>query len=402
MNKSGYKTSFFLASRGITQGSRGSLYLTVLIIAMVFINMIFMPSIIMGFIKTYEDQFIAYNIGNILVSPKTDDEYIEDIDELLEKINSVPGVSRAAGHYSTGGTLHYKGYSLGTTIEVIKPNDERLVTDIYKKIKDGDYLGEGETGQIIMGIQVSGHKDTAEDMGPTLGYLNSGDSVTVDFTNGVTRELRVKGIIETGSFMTDQGVYITWDEMESVLGHPITEGSNVIIKTDPDADEAAVKTQILRFGVAEKVQTWQDLLDEAMGRAIADYAMLNSITIVVSLIIAVVVLFIVIMIKTLSSRRQIGVLKAIGLEKGIIIYNYVFQVLIMTTLGVILGVFVLEAMVAILTAFPFQFSDGTVTPVVMTADLVNNTILLFIVGFFAGYIPAWRVASEDIMIAMRA
>lgn len=402
MNTNGYKTSFFLASRSIMRGSRGSLYLTVLIIAMVFINMIFMPSIIMGFIKTYEDQFIAYDIGNILVSPKTDDQYIEDIDGLIERLNSVPGVFRAAGHYSTGATLRYKGNILGTTINAIKPNDERLVTDIHKRIKDGDYLGEGETGQIIMGIQVSGHKDSAEDMGPTLGYVSSGDSVTVDFTNGVSRELRIKGIIETGSYTTDQGVYITWDEMESVLGHPITEGSYVIIKTDPGVHEDIVKTQIYRFGIAEKVQTWEDILKEAMGRAIADFAMLNSITIIVSLIIAVVILFIVIMIKTLSSRRQIGVLKAIGLDKGIIVFNYVFQVLIMTTLGIILGIIVLEAMVAVLTAYPFQFSDGSVTPVVTTADLVNNTILLYGAGFFAGYIPAWRVASEDIMTAMRA
>jgi hypothetical protein len=34
------------------------------------------------------------------------------------------------------------------------------------------------------------------------------------------------------------------------------------------------------------VQTWQDILEEAMGRAVQNFAMLNSITIIVSLIIA--------------------------------------------------------------------------------------------------------------------
>lgn len=110
-----------------------------------------------------------------------------------------------------------------------------------------------------------------------------------------------------------------------------------------------MKTQIYRFGIREKVQTWQDILEEAMGRAVQNFAMLNSITIVVSLIIAIVVLFIVIMIKTLNSRRQIGVLKALGVEKSIIIHNYVFQVLILTTLGIIVGTTLVESMVAILT-----------------------------------------------------
>ena len=73
------KVSFFLAVRGILRGSRGSVYLTMLIIAMVFTNMIFMPSIILGFIKVAEDQIIDYQIGNILISPKDDEEFIDDM-----------------------------------------------------------------------------------------------------------------------------------------------------------------------------------------------------------------------------------------------------------------------------------------------------------------------------------
>lgn len=396
------KVSFFLAVRGILRGSRGSLYLTVLIIAMVFTNMIFMPSIILGFIKVAEDQIITYQTGNILITPHEDERYIEDVNGLLEKVNRIPGVLRASPHYGTGVTLRYKGNTLGSTVVAIRPDDERLVTDVYQKMLDGYYLADGERDEIIIGIQTSGHKDESLDMGATLGYLKAGDPLTVEYTNGVTKVYHVKGIIETGSYYADQGAYITWDELESVYGKKVDYATDVIIKTDPDAYEPDVKTQIYRFGVREKVQTWQDILEEAMGRAVQNFAMLNSITIIVSLIIAIVVLFIVIMIKTLNSKRQIGVLKALGVEKNIIIHNYVFQVLILTTLGVIVGTTLVETMVAILTLYPFQFPDGEVTPVVATSDLINNTIMLYIASFIAGYIPAWRVASEDILTAMRS
>lgn len=361
-----------------------------------------MPSIILGFIKVAEDQIITYQTGNILISPHEDELYIEDVFSLLEKINRIPGVLRASAHYGTGVTLRYKGNSLGSTVVAIKPDDERLVTDVYRKMADGDYLADGENDEIIIGIQTSGHKDESLDMGPTLGYLKAGDPVTVEYTNGVSKVYHVKGIIETGSYYADQGAYITWDELESVFGRKVDYATDVIIKTDPDSYEPDVKTQIYRFGIREKVQTWQDILEEAMGRAVQNFAMLNSITIVVSLIIAIVVLFIVIMIKTLNSRRQIGVLKALGVEKSIIIHNYVFQVLILTTLGIIVGTTLVESMVAILTVYPFQFPDGEVTPVVASSDLINNTIMLYIASFIAGYIPAWRVASEDILTAMRS
>ena len=70
-------------------------------------------------------------------------------------------------------TFRYKGNSLGSTVVAIKPDDERLVTDVYRKMADGDYLADGENDEIIIGIQTSGHKDESLDMGPTLGYQTS-------------------------------------------------------------------------------------------------------------------------------------------------------------------------------------------------------------------------------------
>ena len=396
------KVSFFLAVRGLLRGSRGSLYLSILIIAMVFTNMIFMSSIIMGAIKNSEQSIIDYQTGNVLISPKENEQYIEDAGGLLDKLNRIPGVIRASAHYSMGATLRYKGNHVGATVIGIRPDDERMVTGTWKKMKEGEYLSDGETGEVIIGIQTAGHKDEADDMGPSLGYVRAGDSVIIEYTNGVSREYRIKGIIETRSFQADMEVFVTWNEMENIIGHPIDLASGMIIKTSPDVPEAQVKQQILRFGVQEKVQTWQDLLEEAFGRAIASFAIINNVTVIVSLVIAIVVLFIVIMIKTLNSRRQIGVLKALGVEKSIIIHNYLFQVLLLTMAGTVVGVIIVEGMVGLLTLFPIKFPDGDVTPYVTLSDLVTNTILLFIAAAFAGYIPAWRVANEDIMTAMRS
>jgi putative ABC transport system permease protein len=376
--------------------------LTVLIIAMVFTNMIFMPSIVMGFIKNAEHQIITYSTGNILVEPVKDEEYITDVDSLLAKVNRVPGVIRASAQYSMGATLKNKAYKIGRPVIAIQPSNERLVTDVSKNMKEGDYLGDGELGQVIIGIQTAGHKDPAEDMGPTLGAVGVGDSVTVEYTNGVVRNYRIKGIIETFSYSADQDVYVTQEEMESVLGHPLDVATHVLVKTEPGVPEAVVKTQILRFGVREQVKTWQDLLEDAMGRAVQNFSMLNSITLIVSLVIAIVVLFIMIMIKTLNSRRQIGVLKAIGIEQGIIINNYLLQVLLLTILGIVLGVVVVEGMVAYLTVFPFKFPDGDITPYVTFSDLASNTVLILVAAMIAGYIPAWQVARMDILTAMRA
>jgi putative ABC transport system permease protein len=397
-----YKVSFFLALRSLQRGNLGSLVLTVVIVGMVFTNMIFMPSIITGAIVNYERQTIETYTSDIIIEPKEDFRYIEDLSGLLDKVNRVPGVKRAAPHYAAGAVLRHKGKALSMAVEAVQPRDEMLVTTISNYMEEGSYLGDGDTGEIILGRYVAGFADPSEDFLPSLGGVKVGDSITAEYTNGVVREYRVKGIFRTYSFNTDYLVFTTWDEMELVEGRELDQATTVLVKTDPGADDNAVKKTLLRYGVQEDVQTWLDFLGNAYRNAVESYAILNNITIVVSLVIAAVVLFVVIMIKTLNSRRQIGILLAIGIKKDIIVNSYLFQVLILAILGIIFGILVVLGLTAYFTAFPIEFPEGNISPYIVPADIGINAIYLFGASALAGYIPAWRIANKEILESMRA
>ena len=397
-----YKVSFFLALRSLQRGNLGSLVLTVVIVGMVFTNMIFMPSIITGAIVNYERQTIETYTSDIIIEPKEDFRYIEDLSGLLDKVNRVPGVKRAAPHYAAGAVLRHKGKALSMAVEAVQPRDEMLVTTISNYMEEGSYLGDGDTGEIILGRYVAGFADPSEDFLPSLGGVKVGDSITAEYTNGVVREYRVKGIFRTYSFNTDYLVFTTWDEMELVEGRELDQATTVLVRTDPGADENAVKKTLLRYGVQEDVQTWLDFLGNAYRNAVESYAILNNITIVVSLVIAAVVLFVVIMIKTLNSRRQIGILLAIGIKKDIIVNSYLFQVLILAILGIIFGILVVLGLTAYFTAFPIEFPEGNISPYIVPADIGINAIYLFGASALAGYIPAWRIANKEILESMRA
>jgi putative ABC transport system permease protein len=64
------RLSFFLGLRSLQRGNIGSLVMTVVIIGMVFTNMIFLPSVITGAIKLFEQQTIEFQSGNIIIEPK--------------------------------------------------------------------------------------------------------------------------------------------------------------------------------------------------------------------------------------------------------------------------------------------------------------------------------------------
>ena len=61
------KAASFLAWKSIQRGNTGTLVFSILIIAMVFVNLVFLPSIIAGVVVTFNTQSINFNYGNVVI-----------------------------------------------------------------------------------------------------------------------------------------------------------------------------------------------------------------------------------------------------------------------------------------------------------------------------------------------
>ncbi len=136
----------------------------------------------------------------------------------------------------------------------------------------------------------------------------------------------------------------------------------MLVKTISAEDAQLVKKRILEFGVGEDVETWEEALPDVVSESVESFAIINMISVLGSLVIAVVLIFIMTTIKTFNNRKQIGILKAIGLKKSIIINSYVMQVIFICLIGAILGSLLIGTMVLTFTTYPIEFPDGDVTP----------------------------------------
>jgi putative ABC transport system permease protein len=396
------RVSVFLAARALQRGGRGRVLLNVIVIAFVFTNMIFLPSVISGAVESYNVQTIDFMTSDIIIGPRQDERYIEDADTLLGRINRIPGVVRASARFSMPVSVDFEENTVSIEVKAFDPRDEVEVTRIHEFLEDGSFLGSGDRDEILLGVLVTGHEDKSKDFYDSLGGAAVGDVVTVRYANGVVREYRIKGIVRTKSYIADYMAFVTADEIESVLGAgPNTRASEILVKATDDADLSALKRMILSFGVGEEVKTWEDATSDIVAESVESFNIINNITVIGSLIIAIVVIFILMTIKTFTNRKQIGILKAIGIKKSVIINSYVMQVIFICTFGVILGLLILEGMVLYFTAFPIEFPDSTVTPLVDPGMLIENTVLLFVSSAVAGFIPAWRITEEKILDAMR-
>jgi putative ABC transport system permease protein len=404
MGKKELKVAFLLALRSLQRGSRSSVILTILIVGMCFTNMIFLPALFNGIGQSITKQVVDYEVGNVLVSPKSGDQYVSDLGATLDLINGMPGVERATPHFTKGATLKYRQRILGVAVRAISPNDEKDVSPLYTKMIAGSYLGQADTGEVIIGKPVAGDASVRQEdeFQPSLGGVRVGDSITIEYGNGYTKDYRVKGIFFTGWSQADSTVYVTITDMALVDPTAIDNADYITVKAKPGYSETFIKNELIQYGVTAKVQTTADLLSKSLGRALQSFAIINLVSLIVSIIITTVVLFIVITIKTLNSRRQIGILKAIGVDKEVIMHNYGFQVIILAILGIILGIVLTLLLAVYMAAHPIVTPEWSAVLYLTPMDLLTNSLILFTAAIIAGYVPAYQVSREDIQTAMRA
>jgi putative ABC transport system permease protein len=402
MPNGGYWVSLYLAVRAIRRGNRGTLALTILIIALVVVLMNFLAMIIGGVVTLYNQQMIDFQYGHVTIEPNDRESSIANADILVRQLQRVPGVTGVAAHISTGTTItNTKNGKFQTkALTAFDPVDEQTVTQYQLKINEGDYLSKGDTNQILIGTLLAGNEDESQDKMPSLGGVEVSDWVEVAYSNGVVKSYRVKGIFETEGALIDSAAFVTRIEMDSIM-HTEDTATEILVRGTSVDDAGTLKYTIMDYGVEEKVKTWNEKGKGILGDAINSFSLLNNIMTFVSLVVASVVVFIVTFINIINRKKQIGILKAIGIRKQVIVGSYLIQVLFLCTCGVITGTLILKTISTILTINQLRFPMGYITPVINYSGLAISIVLLFAVSVISGYIPARQVVNEEILDAMR-
>jgi putative ABC transport system permease protein len=391
------KVSFFLACKSIKRGNIGTTILTVVIMSLIFVNLIFLPSIISGIGETLKQQSIDCVYGNLVIEPKEDNLYINNVDSIQKKLNSLPGVVGTSPRYITGATFTHKSKFVSGAIRSINPVDEEAVTTFHKGLIDGEYLSRTDTDEIMMGIELTGKEGVVGEQ-QDLGGVKVGDKIDVTFSNGVIKKYRLKGIFAVSPMGSDKFAFITEKEMESVLGLD-NKASEILVKVSQRGTEEEFRKKFMELGISEDIKTWEEK-SEFIGKIASSFDLINLISAVISLVMAVVVIFIVIYINTVHNRRQIGILKAVGINQRAIIHSYVIQALFYCFCGIMVGAFLLYLLTSYLTANPLDFAMGNVIPLIEQQLIVTSIVSLIIVSLVAGFIPSWKTARENILKAI--
>lgn len=391
------KLSLFLAFRSMIKGNKSTLLLIIFIMSLIFVNLVFIGSIFLGVTEATNKQVINSLYSNVVIEPKKDEKYISDVYSLEQKIKGVPGIVGISSQYVTGATLSYKDKHGTWTLRAVNPDDEMKVTTNHNHLIAGNYLSRLDGNEILLGKEIAGG------FGGDLEYnslgVKVGDSIDVLFDNGVKKSYRVKGIFDANFIQTNTMAYISKKEMESVVGLE-DKASQILVKTRDNGNEEMYIKQFLETGIKEEIKPWT--VYAGMVKNITNsFDMIAMMISAIGLFVAVITIFIIVYTSTISKRRQIGILRAVGIEESVIIQSYIFQAMFIVISGIFIGLMIIFfAIKPWFIEHPLKFPIGLASLLILPEKVSMNAVSLIIAALAAGFIPSWLAVRKTIIDAM--
>ena len=401
------RIGFFLAVRQLKRASLWTTSLIIFVMVLTFLNLVVVSGILVGLIEGSINAWRAEYTSDIIISTLPDKKYIENSPNLIALVQSFPDVEHISARYSEGVTLeaNYKTKKatekpnlVGAQIIGINPEDENAVTELAASINKGSYLKSGDYDQVLLGKYLLAQYVPVED--PNFAALQKttiGTKIRLTM-GGVTREVTVKGIIDSKVDSLTRNVFMVDGQLRSIIGRSDGNVDQIVIQLRQGADPIALKNALIRSGAdrGARVQTYADAQPQFLKDIINTFNMLGTGFSSIGLVVASITIFIVVFINAYTRRKFIGILKGIGITGEAIKISYVFQSIFYAVLGSAIGLLLVYLLlIPLFLAHPinFPFSDGIL--VAPLGQTMFRVFLLVLATVIAGYLPAWMIVKRN-------
>jgi putative ABC transport system permease protein len=407
------KLALFLAFKSIVKGNRWALVLIILVMSLSFANLLLTPSILSGVTNTLNQQQIDTLYGNIVIDPPSTEHYLTNVSLIKKKIEQIPGITGVSPHLNSNALIEYrwkekvspsdKGESGTWAVIGIEPAREINVTTIHEHIIQGNYLSETDRDEIILGVEIAGgdRAQTADFL--TLQGVKVGDKVRLTYCNGVQREYRVKGIFQAKEMtQADRLAFVTMPEMASVLGRQIynDRASQILVRISHGIKEDQIIQEINSLGINAEVRSWSEYGGAVEG-IVSSFDIITSLIGTIGLVVAGIVMFIVIYINVINKRRQIGILRAIGIKRDVIIGSYLTQALFYAILGIVFGGLIFGyGIQPYFELHPLDLPVGQVSLAIRAITISSAVLGILFAAVLAGLIPVTSITRQRIIEAI--
>jgi putative ABC transport system permease protein len=395
------RVATFLSRRAIIRGNRGIIILTVAMMAVIYAELMFVPSLIQGATNEIQLELREYVTSSIAITPSHSDPTIPDANGLLSQARTTPGVVAATATTLTGSEVSFGSHTNSWPVLGVDPTSYAKTFTTPKSMIEGSFLSPGANDEIVLGVGIAGagltHASTYES---SLQNVHVGDRVTVTLSGGHTHVFVVRGIYETDLTEANTSAFITTATADILVPALRGRASAIYVRTKQIGDENAVLSELRREGHHVTYQSWETL-SSSVKEITGSFDTIKSVLNAVSLIVAAIAVFIVTYVDLVNKRRTIGIERAIGISGPAIIANYLIKAVVFAFFGILIGAGLFFGIaIPLVRHHPFEFPIGPVTLSVSSTELRSDAFILLAVAVIGALVPAWRAVRIRVLDAV--
>ena len=302
--------------------------------------------------------------------------------QLRDVLDVLPEVT-AVSPIISGPAFARRGEAL-ESVALVGIDSERYqrILPISEDIIDGVF--EVGAGKAVIGKQL------AIELG-----ISAGDKMRLQTGQGGDSVLSIAGIFELGVRELDaRYVYLDMSQAQSLLNLP--GAATVIDMTVADIFSADITATRIRRMTGQKVESWMDTNAQLLNALQSQSLSTSMISVFVALSVALGIAS-VLSVSVVQRTREIGILRAIGIDRSQILRVFLIQGALFGLFGSLIGGISGYLLVWVFNTFGPRLFFIPIDPNL----LVAATVLATLTGVISASIPARRAAHLDPVEAIR-
>ena len=313
---------------------------------------------------------------------------IDQWQSIAAQLRAMPGV-RAVSPTATGSALGVRGdASRAVSVAGIEPELHYRIVDIPEKIVRGS--ARLTASDILVGL------DLASDLGVQVG-----DKLRLETTSAGATVLTVSGIFDLGSKGANQRTaLVALHTAQSLLGLP--GGVSTLEVTVDDVWGAEDVARAITAATGVEADSWIATNAQFFTAVRAQVTANTTIRFFVGLSVAFGIAS-VLFVSVVQKRREIGILRAMGVTRGQVMRIFLLQGGLLGLGGSVAGSTLGAAALALWQQIAVDAVGQPIVPVTLEASLFVLALLLAsTAGLLAAAAPAMRAARLDPVAAIHA
>lgn len=329
--------------------------------------------------------------------------------EQIRKIEQIPLVEAAAPHIYGQAILSYDGQSVGLVVRGLDPEQEKKINSLSRSLTEGSFAprdwAADAPAPLVLGTELAA--GLGADVGDDVVLISPQSISTSAGMFPKMKKFRVSGLLRTGYYEFDNTIaYAGLADASDFLG--LKGGVTGVAVKLHDLNKAEQAAQQIREAIG-------------LGYSVRTFAQLNS-TLYAALklekAVMFIILFLIIIVASLNiagnlillgteKLRDIGLMRAMGASPKMIRKVFMWEAMVIATLGICLGIALACLLCWIIATFNIVELPGDIYYLTKVPVRMEWSDILAVVGgsyficFFAGLYPAAKASRVNPTDAIR-